>query len=820
MLDKHLIAKTEPVALQENIVIEGNTRITVLADRLFRIEQEPKGHFCDKATQTVWYRKTSKISFSVEQANEELRIATDKAILVWKGFVADSYIYLAGQDKKLYLNNNENLLGTYRTLDGCDGDQCISFENGRCKVEKLTLGYGVISKNGVALLDDSQSLILGADGMLAKREHAQVDCYVFAYGKDYREALKALFFICGKTPLIPRFALGNWWSRYHAYTEKEYLHTIEDFEERGIPLTVATVDMDWHWSTTLDERKQITADGKNDTLHGGNDGWTGYSWNTDLFPDYRRFLRKLHEKNLHVTLNLHPAQGVRYFEDCYQEMAKAVGINPETEQQIPFDMTDETFINAYFKVLHKPYEHDGVDFWWIDWQQGSDSKLEGLDPLWVLNHYHFLDNGVQQEPLILSRYSGIGSHRYPLGFSGDTYVTWESLQYLPYFTATASNAGYCWWSHDIGGHMGGYKDGELYVRFLQFGVFSPINRLHSSDSDTFTKEPWAYKNGAGLIAEEYLRLRHRMIPFLYSASVEVAENGTALIEPMYYEWADEEEAYQCPNQYLFGGQMIVAPVITKSEAEGMAKVDVWLPQGRWTDFFTGDVYVGGRRITMVRWLEEIPVLLKEGGFFILDDRKYTNDVENPDMLKVYITNGNGSYTLHEEQEGKRIDTIFVSEKKEDVQKVRFSCKIGAEGFDTKPRRYQFVFCNILSGEVTVKGDDKAHPAHVDDNECLHVTIEKIVPGVQYEISVLFAEQVDKKRREAIRKIITRFEMDNNQKNEFYEKLCKSDEVTYENIVQQIPVPDVAKNRLLEVCFVDCHLDLDNSSVQKIINKSV
>ena len=147
MLDKHLIAKTEPVALQENIVIEGNTRITVLADRLFRIEQEPKGHFCDKATQTVWYRKTSKISFSVEQANEELRIATDKAILVWKGSVADSYIYLAGQDKKLYLNNNENLLGTYRTLDGCDGDQCMFFENGRCKVEKLTLGYGVISKN-------------------------------------------------------------------------------------------------------------------------------------------------------------------------------------------------------------------------------------------------------------------------------------------------------------------------------------------------------------------------------------------------------------------------------------------------------------------------------------------------------------------------------------------------------------------------------------------------------------------------------------------------------------------------------------------------
>lgn len=246
--------------------------------------------------------------------------------------------------------------------------------------------------------------------------------------------------------------------------------------------------------------------------------------------------------------------------------------------------------------------------------------------------------------------------------------------------------------------------------------------------------------------------------------------------------------------------MIVAPVTTKSEPEGMAKVDVWLPQGKWTDFFTGDEYVGGRKITMMRWLEEIPVLLKEGGFFVLDDRKYTNDVNNPEQLKVYITNGNGSYTLYEEQDGKRIDTTFVSEQKEDVQKVRFSCKIEAAGIGTKPRRYQFVFCNILSGEVIVKADDKAYPVKVDDNGRLHVTIEGVASGVQYEISVHFVEQADKKRIEAICKIITRLEMDNNQKNKIYENLCKSDKSAYENIVRQMPVPYVAKNRLLEISF--------------------
>ncbi len=472
MLDKHLIAKTEPAALQENMVVRKDVRITVLGSRLFRIEQQPEGHFCDQATQTVWFRRAGQTAFSVseEQEGAKLVIATDSVTLVWTGSVEESYVVFAGQEEKCFLNNRENLLGTYRTLDCCDGDQFVCFDRDGQPREKITLGYGVASRDGVALLDDSQSLVLREDGMLERRGYPEKDDYVFAYGKDYRGALKALFAICGKTPLIPRFALGNWWSRYHAYTEKEYLHTIENFEEREIPLTVATVDMDWHWSETLDARKQITANGKNDALHGGSEGWTGYSWNTDLFPDYKRFLGKLHEKNLHTTLNLHPALGVRYFEDCYEEMAKAVGTDPASEQQIPFDMTDETFINAYFKVLHKPYEQDGVDFWWIDWQQGQDSKLEGLDPLWALNHYHFLDNGVEHAPLILSRYSGIGSHRYPLGFSGDTLVTWESLQYLPYFTATASNAGYCWWSHDIGGHMCGCKDDELYVRFTVWRI--------------------------------------------------------------------------------------------------------------------------------------------------------------------------------------------------------------------------------------------------------------------------------------------------------------------------------------------------------------
>ena len=207
--------------------------------------------------------------------------------------------------------------------------------------------------------------------------------------------------------------------------------------------------MDWHPSENLPD---------------GVDGWTGYTWNKELFPDYKEFLNKLHEMNFRVTLNLHPASGVQYVEEQYSGMAGRMGIDPETKEPVEFDFTDSRFINAYFELLHKPYERDGVDFWWIDWQQGTNSKLSGYDPLWGLNHFHYLDVSKEREGIILSRYFGVGAHRYPVGFSGDTIVTFKTLRYLPYFTATASNVGYTWWSHDIGGHMGGEKDNELYVR--------------------------------------------------------------------------------------------------------------------------------------------------------------------------------------------------------------------------------------------------------------------------------------------------------------------------------------------------------------------
>jgi alpha-glucosidase (family GH31 glycosyl hydrolase) len=435
-----------------------------------------------------------------------------------------------------------NLLGTARTLDNV---------NGSTSLEK-----GIMSLSGVAVMDDSNSLLLDSNGAILPREECR-DLYYFAYGHDYKGCLKDFFALTGKVPLIPKFALGNWWSRYRAYTQAEYQALMQQFIDRRLPITVATIDMDWHWTDVVQRFGKEALPGaarskQEEFFNRFMPGWTGYTWNTELFPDHRGLLDWLHERNFKVTLNVHPSQGIRFFEDCYEEFCKRMDMDPSEKKQIEFDVSDTKFMEAYFDVAHHCHERDGVDFWWLDWQQGMDSKIPGFDPLWALNHYHSLDSGADRtRPLILSRYAGLGSHRYPLGFSGDTYCTWESLDFQPYFTNNASNAGYTWWSHDIGGHYFGVQDDELYLRWLQYGVFSPINRLHSTCSEYMGKEPWKRSFVVQTVSEQFLRLRHKLIPYLYSANYRTHTDGIPVCIPLYYEY-DCEDAYKAKNQYIFG----------------------------------------------------------------------------------------------------------------------------------------------------------------------------------------------------------------------------------------------------------------------------
>ena len=404
---------------------------------------------------------------------------------------------------------------------------------------------------------------------------------------------------------------------------------------------------------------------------------------------------------------------MRRYEEQYPEMARATGIDPATGKTVEFDLTDPKFRDAYFDILHHPYEEAGVDFWWIDWQQGTKSAMKGVDPLWLLNHYHFADAGRGgRTALILSRYAGVGSHRYPLGFSGDTIVCWKSLQLQPRFTATAANVGYTWWSHDIGGHMFGKGDPELYVRWLQFGVFSPVNRLHSTKRGQYSKEPWLYGEQAEKIADDFLRLRHRLLPFLYTAAADTAKNGVPICKPMYYDY-DVPFAYDARNQYVFGSQLIVAPVITKAGRSGKSRTKVWLPAGRWTNFFTGEVHEGNRIIFAADALDTIPVFAKEGAIIPMLPERDGNSMQF-DELEVRVYRGDGEYESFDDAGGIRFavrtegDEVVLSVTPEEGCVTRklgvrfFGAEYSSVSYNGKQTEGNFVTVPCTACEIRAK----------------------------------------------------------------------------------------------------------------------
>lgn len=798
-LSKHLIVKTRPLADAANIVLWGDYRVTVLGERLFRLENNAARKYRDAATQVVWYRDMPVQKFTVS-AGEECTIETSACKLILREKREDCAAVLG--ETEIRLDNAENLFGTYRTLDCCDADM---YQDGKIARE-IRLGPGVCSKNGVALFDDGASLTLGDDGEVKPERGAGTDEYIFAFGSDYRGAVRALYAITGNVPMIPRYALGNWWSRYHMYNEKEYLRLLNRFQAHHVPLSVATLDMDWHYSYFVEEECGLKATGRNTSEYGvtaDNVGWTGYTWNERLFPDYRAFLRELGSRGLKVTLNVHPSGGVRWWEKQYPEMARAMGLDPEKYLPVSFDFSNPVFIKNYFSVLHKPYEREGVEFWWIDWQQGTQSALEGLDPLWALNHYHYLDAALNHSvPLILSRYCGIGAHRYPVGFSGDTYITWKTLEYLPYFTSTASNIGYTWWSHDIGGHMHGETDAELYTRFVQFGVFSPVNRLHSTCEETVTKEPFAYPDGAGAIAAEFLRLRHRLVPYLYTAAHRTYAEGLALVEPLYYRCA-EEEAYRFGTEYFFGSELLVAPVTEKRRHDGYARVKVWFPEGCWTDLFTGErfeIAAGGEKRTLLRTLDEMPVFAKAGAILPLSMTE-GNRTDNPDRMEVRVFCGNGNYTLYEDtvsEDGvSEFYTEFVSEARDGVQRLKITSR-GDEHVVPAGRKILVRFADIPEGAVQVYENGKLlnTPDLAEDCAAAEFSFEA---GKEYLAVATYQTQTQTQRLVAqAKRSLTRAEMNNDRKGAAWRNLVRCETVSeYKGAVRLSLLPSAVKDLLLE-----------------------
>ena len=710
----HLAPHTEPAADPAAVIYGPSARFTVLTPRLIRLETSPDGVFEDRASQAIWFRRQPVPDFTATTANGIITIDTPALTLTYdtsaEGFTPDSLSVTVKANGAVWRFGDaadRNLGGTARTLDGAPGP--------------VPLEPGLLARAGWTLVDDSASLVLDEAGWIAPRGAAPgaLDLYFFAYGDDYQAALDDFCRIAGPVPMVPRWALGNWWSRYWPYTQNELAGLMLDFKAYEIPLSVCIIDMEWH----------ITQTGN------ASSGWTGYTWNRELFPDPPGFLSFLHEQGLHTALNLHPADGIHPHEEAYPEMARRLGIDPASGEPVPHDLTDPAFAAAYFEVLHHPQEASGVDFWWLDWQQGDKTRLEGLDPLWWLNHLHFLDLGRdgRTRPFIFSRWGGLGNHRYPIGFSGDTWVTWGSLGFQPYFTATAANVGYGWWSHDIGGHASGIEEPELYARWVQYGVFSPIFRLHSTRSAFHERRPWGWDDAEVLrLAREAMQLRHRLIPYLYTMAWRAHTENVLPVRPMYHEHPRAEEAYLCPQQYTFGSELIAAPFTTPRDPDtGLSRQVVWLPDGDWYHFFTGESMPGGWHAVYGR-LDETPVFARAGAIVPLAPRTGWGGVDNPAELDVHVFAGADNCFVLYEDDGVslayRDGAACRTEIAQAWEPGRLAITIGAAEGDRSlipARRRWRLYVHGVRGDASLTVDQPHHAAYDSAAESWIVELEPL-----------------------------------------------------------------------------------------------
>lgn len=716
---------------------DGNVRFTVLTDGVVRLEWNASGKFTDEASFLAVNKKLPIPDYTVKSGGAWVSVATSKMMLKYKkgtGKFSPANLTISSVKGiipfvwKPGMKPNGNLKGTYRTLDGFEGNMS-TFNK-----KEMPLEDGLLSTEGWTLLDDSRNFLFDNSEwpwVKPRSDKEGQDWYFMAYGHDYKAAIKDFSAFAGKVPLPPRYCFGYWWSRYWSYSDKEIRDLVSKFHTYDIPLDVMVVDMDWHYTDR------------------GFGGWTGWTWNRRLFPAPEKFLNFLKSNDLKITLNLHPADGVASYEKPYPEMAAWMGVDTASHATIPYVGSDKKFMTGLLDKVLRPMEKDGVDFWWLDWQQRPfDQKLDSLSNTWWLNYVFFssMERNRETRPMLYHRWGGLGNHRYQIGFSGDAVISWKSLAFQPYFTNCASNVLYGYWSHDIGGHMfkSGQKnelDPELYTRWMQYGAFTPVLRTHSTKNAELNKEIWNFKGDYFDALRNVVLLRYQLAPYVYTMARETYDTGISLCRPMYYDYPETKEAYDFKNEYMFGDNMLVAPIDQPME-NGVSKVRVWLPAGNeWFEWNTGTLLKGGQTVERSFTLAEYPVYIKAGSILPLYDRVKNLNKNNEDVTIAVFPGTKGSFSMYEDNGNDKnyateyATTSLTSERNNQDLVVTIGARKGAYSGMPETRQFKVkVYGSAVPESVTVNGV-KAAFEYLGDELALLITVPELSCATAKKINI-------------------------------------------------------------------------------------
>jgi alpha-glucosidase (family GH31 glycosyl hydrolase) len=504
--------------------VVGKVRIQILSPNLVRLEQQGPRGFEDRATFTVVNRNFAKASAKVSKLQDRVIIQTAELTVV----AANEATSL---DQVAVFDSNQAMLYRY---------------NGKLPMNGALPAPGSVPQ--VWTMSDTPRLVPPAWGATPAPKHVDPalaaksgwddrndapDVYVFVPGKGgYRQLRSDFLRLTGPVPKPPLFILGFIDSRWYPYTEKEALDSIDTYRKKRIPLDTFVVDTDWRIN-----------------------GSDGYEVEKRDFPDMPRFIKEAHERNVRLMFNDHP--------------------NPKAE-----GATDPKELAFRWQGLSKLLDW-GMDVWWYDrnWSTSLHEPMPGIHKeVWGQRLYHDMTQKARpdQRPWIMTNAQGIDNgranysadpagHRYPMWWTGDTGSQFEFLKRGVENGVDRGLLDLQPYTHeDLGGHTGPTPSPELYVRYLEYGCLSPITRVHCTRGQD--RHPWAYGPEAERITTDYIKLRYRLLPMLYSAAQRATDDGTPILRRCDFYWPNAEEAVQ-NDQYMLGDDILVAPIIASVQGE-------------------------------------------------------------------------------------------------------------------------------------------------------------------------------------------------------------------------------------------------------------
>ncbi len=662
-------------------------RITVLTERLVRLEYNEKGQFVDEPTQMVKNRYLGYPEFQVKQDPKFLEITTKYFQLTYvkeAPFIGSKVDPMKNLKITLFTKEGEN------TRDWYYGHpEAKNFLGNMISVDVPTTKQnqrGIYSLDGFASFNDSNSLLYASDGTLLNRASPGIDIYVFLYYQDFKGALQDYFKLTGYPPLLPRYAFGNWWCKNQAYDEKSLLILANNFERRKIPISIILLDKDWHYRNISNQK----------------DLRTGFTFNQELFSNPEQTIYKLHEKNIRLGLRVDPTGGFYPHESYYSQACQYLGIS--NNKIIVFDPLNPKLLDVYFKLFLHPLESLGVDFFWSDYRaEDNPYKLS------YYNRMMYLDSGRNpaKRSLHLSRNGIYAGHLYPILYAGSGEISWQNLKDVAFSNLNAANIGVSFWSHDIGGNHGGVEESELYIRSVELGCFSPIFRIHGARGRYYKKEPWIWDIKTEMIVSDYMRLRHRLIPYLYTEAYQYHKEGKVLVEPFFYRypWVYDDNDYK--NQYFLGSSLLICPILSKKDVTMNRTIQrFFIPEGTWYEFNTGKKFLGNRKYLSFYTEDEYPVFAKSGAIIPLSNKSDRNNVGLPTDLEIHIFPGvSNIYTLYEDDgltslynEGFYLKTDFDYNYLQNNYTLIIRSKEGKSGIAPEKRNYRIRFRNTKQAD--------------------------------------------------------------------------------------------------------------------------